>query len=355
MNNSGYFIHSASASRNSKIERLEFDLGLKGYATYFKILEKLCENDGVLVKDYKLLSKSLHISAKLLQKVVENYDLFCQNFDKNIFYSEKILNFLNERSEVSNTKKSAAYKRWGEKKSDAYAYAEKENQNSKNVSRAYAEKEKEKKKEKESTPLNPLKEKEINKEKEKFDDGVDTHVHVHACEKAEKVFEFEKNETLSQTPLNTQTQEKEKSCDKKEKEPIYSIKPSFEDETFNAPLPTENQKNANHWQGNWQERFEQNLKEILQQPQLQAYTRQRFSSFSKQEKKDCLQEFVLRNATDRKYTAIYYDRDLQNEMRKHLLNFLNSKLTIKQNSTTQIREPTFMQRVAEKLKTQGAI
>lgn len=112
-----YFFHDCNASRDTKIEVLECDLGLKGYATYFKILEKMCENsDGFLQKNYKVLSKSLRINAKLLQKVVENYQLFVIDEEKNIFYSERFLQFLNKQSEVSKSRQSAINERWKDKK-----------------------------------------------------------------------------------------------------------------------------------------------------------------------------------------------------------------------------------------------
>ena len=211
------------------------------------------------------------------------------------------------------------------------------------------DKEKEKTKEKEISPLNPLKEKENKKEKETDDDDDD----AGACE-GQSNFDF--SETAKQSlnaTLNTESteKEKEKNCGQKEKEIFH---PSFEDEVFNKPLPNENKKNANDWRGDWEKRFETNLTALVSQPQWREFSKQKFSVFSMAEKKEIFAEFILRNATDRKYTAIYYDRDLQNEQRKHLISFLNIKLNLKRQNE-QPKEQTFIQRVADKLKTQGVI
>lgn len=194
-----------------------------------------------------------------------------------------------------------------------------------------------------------LKEKENKKEKETDDDDDD----AGACE-GQSNFDF--SETAKQSlnaTLNTESteKEKEKNCGQKEKEIFH---PSFEDEVFNKPLPNENKKNANDWRGDWEKRFETNLTALVSQPQWREFSKQKFSVFSMAEKKEIFAEFILRNATDRKYTAIYYDRDLQNEQRKHLISFLNIKLNLKRQNE-QPKEQTFIQRVADKLKTQGVI
>lgn len=55
-----YFPHESATSRDYRILKLEADLGLAGYAIYFKILEIMCENNTFfLEKNYKILSKIL--------------------------------------------------------------------------------------------------------------------------------------------------------------------------------------------------------------------------------------------------------------------------------------------------------
>lgn len=211
-------------------------------------MEKLCENsDGFLQKNYKLLSKSLHISAKLLQNVIENYDLFTIDNQKNIFYSERFLKFLSKQKEVSNNRKSAGCKgaeeRWRDSKCHNKTMAEPLQKNEKQNSKCYDNKNINIK---ENTDYVSIKEKnskvvaevEVLKEKNKRD--------------------------LEILPRD----EREKICGQKEKDEVVSEQDvwaggevrDFEKENFQKTLPEEEQQTVNDWKGNFELRFKTNLK-----------------------------------------------------------------------------------------------
>lgn len=320
-----YFPHDANTSRDPKIEKLEFDLGLKGYAVFFKILEKLCENsDGFLQKNYKLLSKSLHISAKLLQNVIENYDLFVIDNEKNIFYSERFLKFLSKQKEVSNNRKSAGCKgaeeRWRDGKCYNKTMAEPLQKNENQNSKCYDNK---------NININIKENTDYVSIKEKNSKVV-----------AEAEILNEKNKRdLEISPQD----EREKICGQKEKDEVIPGQEvwaegelrDFEKENFQKPLPEEEQQTVNDWKGNFELRFKTNLKAVVREKQWREFSQDKYKIFTREEKKEIFSEFILRNATQQKYTAIFYDRDLQNEIRNHLINFLDKKITIKKQKANE--------------------
>lgn len=104
----------------------------------------------------------------------------------------------------------------------------------------------------------------------------------------------------------------------------------FEAETFKKPLNNQTQKNRNDWT-NDEERFQKNLELVTKSKTWKDYSNKKFSVFSSEEKQEIFQEFLLRNQTDATYQNIYWDIDLQNQQKKHFLNFLNIKLNLKKS------------------------
>ena len=306
-----YFSHDCNASRDPKIERLENDFPLKGYAVFFKILEKMCENSTYfLPKNYKLLSKSLHISAKLLQKVVENYDLFIIDNDKNIFFSQSFFERFSAQQEIINKRISAG--KLGGRKTNAKAngFTKDENllkQNESNI------------KYNNSIINNPI----IIKEKTN-----------------DKSFVKENNDGVviketADTVIKKYT-------------PMYS-------EELSEPQSDEVQRNRNDWNGNDELRFKKNLEEVCNSEQWRTFS-QKYHAFNNQEKREIFEEFILRNSKEVKYTRIYYDRDFQNNIRQHFINFLDKKLIKKiDNIAKGQSSQTTTQRVAERLTQQGIL
>lgn len=91
-----FFLHDANASDNLKLRRLERKHGNDGYATYFKLLEKLCNEEGMLLKvsdtdlaellaeDFNL--RDAHHFLAIIEDCVK-YELF----DRQLWQSERIV------------------------------------------------------------------------------------------------------------------------------------------------------------------------------------------------------------------------------------------------------------------------
>ncbi|MDO5760357.1 MAG: hypothetical protein Q4Q06_04970, partial [Bacteroidota bacterium] len=115
---------------------------------------------------------------------------------------------------------------------------------------------------------------------------------------------------------------------------------NFEQESFKKPLAGEVERTVNDWLGDFEKRFRENLQEVCGSEQWRKFAMGKYACFSKVEKREIFEEFILRNAGERKYTGIYYDRDFQNEQRKHLINFLDKKKTIKKEEDGNKRNDT---------------
>lgn len=341
-----YFPHDCNASRDPKIEKLENDLGLKGYAVFFKILEKMCENSTFfLQKNYKLLSKSLRISAKLLQKVCENYDLFVIDNDKNIFYSKSFFERLSKQNEIITKRKSAGKLGGREANAKANAFTKNENLEKQNESNIYNNN---------SIINNPIiiKEKDNDKSLSKIKKENNDVVVI-----KETAVAVADNENYSQN-FSPQyepkfLEEKEKSSAKKEKEE-KGYKPSYAEE-INCPQSDELQRTRNYWHGEDELRFRKNLQEVCNMEQWRNFAK-KYHAFSNQDKAEIFEEFILRNCKEAKYTGIYWDRDLQNNIRQHFINFLDKKLMRKIDDIAKGQNAqTTTQRVAQQLTEQGIL
>ena len=85
-----YFPHFAQARHDRKIRRMEKELGLEGYAIYFKTLEILREQDGFRypMDDIDLLADEFNTSEQKIRVVICNYELF-EIDECNMFFSSK--------------------------------------------------------------------------------------------------------------------------------------------------------------------------------------------------------------------------------------------------------------------------
>ena len=276
-----YFPHDCATSRDYRILKLEDDLGLAGYAFYFKILEIMCEkNTYFLEKNYKILSKILKKNQTFLKKVVEDYELFEINFEENIFFSEFLKEHLEKKKSLTNIRKSAINERWINKKLSS--------ENDTNVLQ--------KENTKNTNVLSTLYNININKIKENTD-------YVSIKEKP------------TTTPTMTDTKEKK-------------MEQNFEQEMFNAPLENEEQKNKNDWSEK-QERFRQNFQKILDDADFAEVVRSSYPQFTITELQIIANEFRVRNEAASKYNGIFWDKDYLSELKNHFLNFLTKKVSLK--------------------------
>lgn len=270
-----YFPHDSSASRDYRILKLEDDLGLAGYAIYFKILEIMCEkNTYFLEKNYKILSKLLKKNQTFLKKVVENYELFEINFEENIFFSEFLKEHLVIKENLSNKRKSAANSRWKKKNFN------------------------------EKTDANALQKENANA--------------LHYKIKENKIKENTDYASIKEKPTMSPT------TDTKEKK----MEQNFEQEIFNAPLENEEQKNKNDWNEK-QERFRQNFQKILDDADFAEVVRSSYPQFTITELQIIANEFRVRNEAASKYNGIFWDKDYLSELKNHFLNFLTKKVSLK--------------------------
>lgn len=89
---------------------------MSGIGLYWCIVECLYENNGYLDLDQiNLLAYELRVDKKLIEDLIDNYDLFKKN--KKSFYSKSVLQRLEKINEISRKNKENANKRWANKKS----------------------------------------------------------------------------------------------------------------------------------------------------------------------------------------------------------------------------------------------
>ncbi len=88
---------------------------MSGIGLYWCIVECLYENNGYLDLDQiNLLAYELRVDKKLIEDLIDNYDLFKKN--KKSFYSKSVLQRLEKINEISRKNKENANKRWANKK-----------------------------------------------------------------------------------------------------------------------------------------------------------------------------------------------------------------------------------------------
>ncbi len=88
-----YFPHDTDASKDDRIEALESQAGLEGYAIYFKLLERIYRTENAeldLSGTKNIIARSLHCRLEKLEKVL----LICTEvglFSKEVYISSNLL------------------------------------------------------------------------------------------------------------------------------------------------------------------------------------------------------------------------------------------------------------------------
>ncbi len=102
-------------------------MGMEGIGLYWCIIEFLYENNGYLTldDDMEMLVYELRIDKEKILKLIENYDLF--KIFKNKFFSQSVLNRLQEIEELSKSNREKAMKRWGKRKETRHTNGNTEN------------------------------------------------------------------------------------------------------------------------------------------------------------------------------------------------------------------------------------
>ena len=111
-----YFSHDFNARNDIKLKKVNMELGMNGIGLYWCIIECLYENNGYFDLDQlDLLAYELRVEKKIIDNLINNYDLFKKN--KKQFYSKSVLQRLEKINEISRKNKENINKRWAKKKS----------------------------------------------------------------------------------------------------------------------------------------------------------------------------------------------------------------------------------------------
>lgn len=114
MKDSFYFQHDYNARNDPKLQDVLIQHGVAGIGIYWCIIEQMYEQGGKLpFKTCKNIAFALHVNCKVVESVVNNFDLF-QN-DDTFFWSNSVHARLNRRKEISERRKKAAVSRWKSK------------------------------------------------------------------------------------------------------------------------------------------------------------------------------------------------------------------------------------------------
>ena len=126
MNN--YFSHDSNARNSDKIIPLRAQMGAEGYGIYFMILERLREEPTYMsVKDYNMLAFDLRVDSAKIKAVVENFGLFVFTDDGKYFYSESFLRRMQTKDDKSEKARKSALSRWNKCERNANAMRTHEN------------------------------------------------------------------------------------------------------------------------------------------------------------------------------------------------------------------------------------
>lgn len=107
-----YFQHDFYARQDPKLQNVLMEHGCAGIGLFWCLIEQLNEQGGVLSLDsIKGIAYSLHIEEDVVRSVITDFGLF-KTDDKN-FWSESANARKQRRDEVSDKRKKAANKRWG--------------------------------------------------------------------------------------------------------------------------------------------------------------------------------------------------------------------------------------------------
>lgn len=104
-----YFSHDYHAREHLRDVRKDY--GLAGYGFYWCIVEILHENGGYIKEsDVDSIAYDLRAEPEMVKAVLYNYDMF--QVKKGKIYSNRVLENLQKREEISQIRRQAAEQRW---------------------------------------------------------------------------------------------------------------------------------------------------------------------------------------------------------------------------------------------------
>lgn len=109
--NAFFFSHDCNARNNGKILELRSEYGAEAYGIYFMLIELLMEStDYMLKRKYSTLAFALQVDAVLLQKVVEDYELFDFSDNEDFFFSPSLLKRVRPLESLREKRRQAGVK-----------------------------------------------------------------------------------------------------------------------------------------------------------------------------------------------------------------------------------------------------
>jgi len=114
-----YFSHDYNSRVDEKIKLLIRKHGILGYGIFWSIIEDLYNNANALRTDYDGIAFDLRVDAKIVESVINDFDLFIINDD--LFGSLSVQRRLEERNTKSKKASDSANYRWSKLKTDANA------------------------------------------------------------------------------------------------------------------------------------------------------------------------------------------------------------------------------------------
>lgn len=118
-----YFSHDYNAANDTKVLFLRHQLGMEGYGIYWFLIEQLANAGGKLPLELiPVLSMQMQSTDIKVKGVILNFDLF--KIVEGEFYSERLTNHLELRNKLSESGKTGAANRWGNREANRVAIGE---------------------------------------------------------------------------------------------------------------------------------------------------------------------------------------------------------------------------------------
>ena len=115
-----WFRHDTDASSDIRMQRLSRKYGMEGVGIYWTVVESLYREKGMISLDkVPDIAYSMHAEEKIVDEIIKDSGLF--QFDKNNFWSKRVLNELNAKQDISDKARRSAKARWDSTQSPSNA------------------------------------------------------------------------------------------------------------------------------------------------------------------------------------------------------------------------------------------
>jgi bacterioferritin (cytochrome b1) len=110
-----YFKHDYNARHDRKLVNVIMKHGMIGIGVYWCVVEMLYEEGGYLPlnkQEYERISFELRVDVEIVEVVINNFGLFSISTDTKLFFSDTVLERLQERCDKSDKARASINKRW---------------------------------------------------------------------------------------------------------------------------------------------------------------------------------------------------------------------------------------------------